>query len=249
MGIKGYIRSGLVVGLACFFLMGATARANNIDFHMPGGTGSVTYLGGFMPFDGTGIGVGTVSGIPAGPFGLACVGCTLSFETGNLVSSNATQWMFDGSPAGFVTITGAVPATGLPVPGLLLSGHFGSATVTLTGGTFASMTANFLVNAVDPTLLAFFGLPVVPNNGTITLGLNLSGDVIPFFSSGNRGPSANLAPPSAFKSTSVLSGDVRIGAVPEPATIMLLGPGVLGFGFLVRRSRKRAVRMCTSSLN
>src|SRR5438045_658734 len=46
------------------------------------------------------------------------------------------------------------------------------------------------------------------------------------------------SPPVTFTSTSVVGGDILNSPTAEPGTIMLLGSGLIGFGYLARRRQR-----------
>lgn len=190
-----------------------------LDFDVtPGGPGSISYAGGANPLVGTGIRPTTITGLgtPANNgMVLGCVSCSLSFTTGNLVSTTSTSWTFGGG--GSLSLVGGTSG-GLVLPAgtLLVRDDFTSATVSALGsGTFKVAIADFK-DQKNERLAAFFGLPggFGPGaplwDGSFNISFNAAG-----------------SPPGGFSSTSILSGDI-VNSIPEPTSMLLLGSGLVG---------------------
>jgi hypothetical protein len=125
-----------------------------------------------------------------------CIGCVLTFTTGNLTSTDSSSWNF--GPGGSITLIGGVDLNGnsildagdVPAGSVLFSGPFvGSTTVQRFSGSFRLLAGAF-EDRKDPTLLAFFGLSNVLLDGGINLSFN-----------------ATSIPPGTFTSTTVFSGN------------------------------------------
>lgn len=187
-------------------------------------TGSISHGPGTAPLVGLNISVDNIVGLPTGG-PLTCQGCVLNFTTGAAGPSTATTWSFGGGPTTSITVTGTAidpnNSNAIVATGTLLSGTFGSATVTTFGSTFRIAGASF-TDVKDPALLAFFGLPTGrPYNGNFNISFN------------GRG-----TPPGAFTSRTVLSGDIINEPVDLPSSLLLLGSGLVGFAFLTKRTRR-----------
>jgi hypothetical protein len=224
-GLKKW--TSIALGVTALLFTSAQAHAlAMLDFGVIAPTsGSISFAGGVAPLVGAGIDVDNVVGLPGGPV-LTCLGCILNFTTGALTGTTGTSWDFGGGATSSISISGTV-LNGMSVvaSGALLTGSFGTATVTNFGGTFKIAGASFS-DVKDPALLAFFGLPTgIPYDGNFNIAFQGAGN-----------------PPGAFASSLVLDGDIintpNTPPVPEPGTMLLLGSGLAGFGYLKRRRRR-----------
>ena len=213
-----------------------------LDFGIQAGGGSVKYttIGGVLT--ATGIGVGNLvpedsSMLATGPT-LTCNNCVLTFTTGALTSTTTTPiktWNFGAGGTDSITLTGWIDLNndhvldagdagfgGTP----LLTGTLSDANVQAFMGTNKIVASDF-IDIKDPNLVAFFfpGLATnTPFEGFLNLSFNAPG-----------------APPHTFISTGIGSGDIQnTPTVPEPGTLMLLGSGLSGFGYLTLRRRRKS---------
>jgi len=199
--------------------------------------GTISYAGGATPLVGTNIQIDNVGGIntPSNDgTNFDCFGCLLNFTTGNLTGSTAQSWDFGGG--GSISLVGKVDANGDHLLNLgdigflgavpLLSGSFASAQVSkqASSATFKIAGAAFS-DVKDSDLIELFGLGALGSTG-YSGGFNLS-----FSAAGS--------PPSAFTSSTVLSGDVvNAPPIPEPASVFLMGSALFGLGVIARRRRQ-----------
>jgi hypothetical protein len=195
-----------------------------LDFNMnavhPLGA-SISYAGGATPLVGTNIDVDDVTGVGTSMNAgapVACVGCTLNFATGNFSGSTPITWSF--APGGAISIVGSIPTIGIANE-TILNGFLVDALVVNTGGDFKVVISTFFDDKHD-ALEAYFGLAGTPLwDGAMNLSFNAAG-----------------APPGAFSSSAVLSGDVTNTPVPEPASMVLLGSSLLGVAIAIRKRRR-----------
>jgi hypothetical protein len=211
-----------LLALSALLVVPAAVHADaQLDFGIGAPTpGTISYAGGLSPLVGTNIQVDNVTGINGTPLNnnvtTAITGGLLNFTSG--ANTGGYNW----GPGGSITVAGSVfgnPST------TLMSATITSASVTVVAGTFkVAVVAAF--DPIDSSLTTFYGLPADPPR-PYTVDLNLS-----FNASGSA--------PSAFSSTSVLSGDLVATPTPEPSSIALLGFGVAGLVSYAWRRRKVA---------
>jgi len=223
---------------ACSLWMASMASAmptNILDFGIQAGGGSIKYttLGGVLT--ATGIGVNNLvpedsNNIATGP-ALTCNNCVFSFTTGSLTSTTTSPiktWSFAAGGTMSVELTGTIDLPNSTIAGLngpLLLGTISDAIVQAFGGTNKIVASDFL-DIKDPNLVAYF-FPNLPTNTSFEGFLNLSFN-------------APGSPPNTFVSTGIGSGDIQNTPTPEPGTLMLLGSGLSGFGYLALRRRRKS---------
>jgi hypothetical protein len=202
--------------LAAGLLCATTAQAAILKFDdptLPGGTVSYDGIGGAAIGDD--ILIQSIQGIGT-PLNdtvtLTCTGCLLDFTTGANLSEGPTLWNFGSG--GSITLTGAVPALGLPAGTLLLSGTFSGTPNEITGGDGFGLFAAVGADVKNDALATFFGLGPDFTFGTTSIQTDTT--------VGANGSFAGTVVNADLNNTQAV--------VPGPATGLLLGLGLLLLG-------------------
>jgi len=226
--------AGVVAGGVVFLATDAYALPVVLEFHV-----SLT-LNGSIGYDPTQDDSLVGTSIPVSYFDVkntpmnadvtfSCVGCVLNFTTGGFTGPgpNGAPWSF--ASGGSLSLIGGLTSTDPLRPfalsnALLMSGTFaGSTWVSGVRKTHVAIATAFQ-DVKDPALLEFLGLtPGTPFEGFFHLGF---------------GTATAPTPGGSFASSKIIGGDIVNSPVPEPATMLLFGSGLLAAGVVARRSRK-----------
>jgi hypothetical protein len=234
-----HIRTRLIfVGLLLALSLRVTPAAADptIGFGAGGGGGTLSFGGGPTGLVGTNIPIAYLIGTdtPASDGGFFMVGDGmapgwLNFTTGAYQGFGGGVYQF--GPGGTFQIVGNVPAVGIDDAPVLMSGALDFATIGNSGMVNMTLGYSGANPTVDSRVLDLFGLG--PDAiFAITSILMASGSI------GTGDPF--LVPVFHSDWQATLSQTAEVTATPEPASVALLGSGLMMVGAALRRRMKRS---------